>query len=691
MSRDELSSRFTPAFREGSIDVQRLHAMWSSMLIRFSYGLRLWASVSLALFVAYQLELDNAYWAAATASVVCQPGLGASLRKGRYRCIGTIVGAVTIVALTAAFPQSRVGFLAGLALWCAICAFLATILRSSVSYAAGLAGFTAVIIFSGVVDNPGDTFRIAVTRSSEICIGILSAELVLMVTDVGGARRQLLQALAEVAHQIAIGFWNTLVQGMDTSESRQKRRELTLHVSVLNNLIDEAIGEESDLRSRSSGLEAALEGLLRAISAWRGIGNHLGTLPAIEGNAAASSLLSATIMATASDWLRDPLAVREICRADGREILAMPAADVTARILVDGTAEALEGLERAANGLVLVTSPGCEHPDRSGAWSTVPDMLPAVINAFRTFITLIAVEIIWIDTNWSDGQSVIVFAAIIVIMFSPLAEQAYPTAARFALGAALTAVLAAIVHFAVLPAVHDFFWLILVLAVVLVPFGALSAGQWQKLVFTAAVVLFMPLLAIENQPTYDVETFFNSALAIVTGVALAMVFLSIVPPLGPAWRARRLLALSLRDLRRLAVRPKIPESDAWISLLNRRLEAIQPEAALEQSAQLVAAFSVGQAVIHLRTMRPRVARQQELDRALSALAAGDVGRARRAFVHFANGQNEGAAPEALVGMRARAAATAIIDALARRPEFFTSTQQLLWGGPSILRAGIIVP
>ena len=170
-----------------------------------------------------------------------------------------------------------------------------------------------------------------------------------------------------------------------------------------------------------------------------------------------------------------------------------------------------------------------------------------------------------------------------------------------------------------------------------------------------------------------------------------MVFLSIVPPLGPAWRTRRLLALSLRDLRRLAVRPKIPESDAWISLLNRRLEAIQPEAALEQSAQLVAAFSVGQAVIHLRTMRPRVARQQELDRALSALAAGDVGRARRAFVHFANGQNEGAAPEALVGMRARAAATAIIDALARRPEFFTSTQQLLWGGPSILRAGIIVP
>ena len=288
------------------------------MLTCISYGLRLWASVSLALFVAYQLELDNAYWAAATASVVCQPGLGASLRKGRYRCIGTIVGAVTIVALTAVFPQSRVGLLAGLALWSAICAFLATILRNLVSYAAGLAGFTAVIIFAGMVDNPGDTFRIAVTRASEICIGILSAGLVSMVTDLGDARRQLVQSLAEVAHRIAVGFANTLAQGMDTSETRQARRELTVHVSELNNVIDEAFGEASDLRLRASGLEAALQGLLRAISAWRGIGNHLDTLPAGQGKAAAGSLLSASAKTAASDWQSDPLAVREICRAERR-------------------------------------------------------------------------------------------------------------------------------------------------------------------------------------------------------------------------------------------------------------------------------------------------------------------------------------------------------------------------------------
>ncbi|MFZ2109751.1 MAG: FUSC family protein, partial [Roseiarcus sp.] len=38
----------------------------------------------------------------------------ASLRKGWFRMVGTIVGAVAIVVLTACFPQEREGFLLGL-------------------------------------------------------------------------------------------------------------------------------------------------------------------------------------------------------------------------------------------------------------------------------------------------------------------------------------------------------------------------------------------------------------------------------------------------------------------------------------------------------------------------------------------------------------------------------------------------
>ena len=104
------------------------------------FGVRLWVSVCLALYIAFWLELDNAYWAGTTAALVCQPNLGASLRKGWYRMTGTLVGAVAIVMLTACFPQQRAAFLVGLALWCAACAFVSTLVRNFASYSAALAG-----------------------------------------------------------------------------------------------------------------------------------------------------------------------------------------------------------------------------------------------------------------------------------------------------------------------------------------------------------------------------------------------------------------------------------------------------------------------------------------------------------------------------------------------------------------------
>src|ERR1700753_1276667 len=140
------------------------------------FGLLLWASVCIALYIAFWLQLDNPSWAGTSAAIVCQPILGASLRKGWFRMIGTAAGAVAIVVLTACFPQNRLGFLLGLALWGGACGVMVTLLRNFAAYAAALAGYTAVIIASDELGATGgasnDVFMLAVTRASEICIGI---------------------------------------------------------------------------------------------------------------------------------------------------------------------------------------------------------------------------------------------------------------------------------------------------------------------------------------------------------------------------------------------------------------------------------------------------------------------------------------------------------------------------------------
>jgi uncharacterized membrane protein YccC len=57
------------------------------------------ASICLALFIAFWLELDNPFLASGAPAIVCLPRLGASLRKGRFRMIGTVIGAITVVVL----------------------------------------------------------------------------------------------------------------------------------------------------------------------------------------------------------------------------------------------------------------------------------------------------------------------------------------------------------------------------------------------------------------------------------------------------------------------------------------------------------------------------------------------------------------------------------------------------------------
>jgi uncharacterized membrane protein YccC len=152
------------------------------------FGLRLWASVRLALYVAFCLQLDNAFWAGTTAALVCEPHLEASLRKAWFLMIGTFVGAVATVVLTACVPQDRAAFLITLAVWGAASPLVSTVLRNFAAYGAALAGYTAAIIAGDLLGATGGVngdkaFLLAVIRASEIGIGIVCASIILAGTE----------------------------------------------------------------------------------------------------------------------------------------------------------------------------------------------------------------------------------------------------------------------------------------------------------------------------------------------------------------------------------------------------------------------------------------------------------------------------------------------------------------------------
>ena len=147
-----------------------------------------------------------------------------------------------------------------LALWAAVCAFVATLLRNFAAYAAALAGYTAAIIAADTLGATGgpntDVFMLAVTRASEICIGIVCAGIVLAGTDLGGAQRRLAALFASLSAEITGRFAGTLaLAGPGLPETQPVRRELVRRVIELDPVIDEAIGESSQLRYHSPVLQ----------------------------------------------------------------------------------------------------------------------------------------------------------------------------------------------------------------------------------------------------------------------------------------------------------------------------------------------------------------------------------------------------------------------------------------------------
>jgi uncharacterized membrane protein YccC len=597
------------------------------------FGLRLWASVCLALYIAFWLQLDNAYWAATSAAVVCQPRLGASLRKAWFRVIGTTVGATAAILLTASFPQDRVCFLAGLALWGGACRLVGANLRNYAQSSTALAGWTAAIIatdeLGSVGGASGDVFNIAVARASEICIGLISAGIVLAGTDFGGARSRLTSQLANISAEIVARVVGALqLSGREQSKTRSIRRELVRRAMALDASIDEALGESPELRLHVPRLQRAVAGLLAALSAWRCVSDHLELLQSDPGRreaAIVSQAIPLELRATTEhnkscEWTINPSGGRRASAAAARALTRLPADTPSLRLLADRFAEAMVGVRHALDGLLSLVEPTRAPVERT-AWIGEPDRLSALLDAIRISLAIGMVELFWIGTAWPGGAGAIVWTMIAII--SLIGDQAYKSAVSFVIGACVACCLAAVVKFAILPGITTFFGLSLAIGLFAVPIGALTFSR-KHAVFKPMAPTFFALVSPANQMDYDVVQFYNAALVIVVGAGAAALAFVLLPPLSPAFRVRRLLSATLHDLRRLADGSVPQTAITWEGLVYGRLTSMPGQANPLERAQLLAALSVGSEIIRLHRATGRLNGEIELNTAFDAVARGDM-------------------------------------------------------------------
>ena len=416
--------------------------------------------------------------------------------------------------------------------------------------------------------------------------------------------------------------------------------------------------------------------------------NHLVRLSEYEARRTAAAVLESVPrrLQSASEedepprWIADPVGLHGICAAAIERLIAWPAETPSLRLLADQTAKVLTGMTHALNGLaLLVADPARPVPHRGSLVLRVPDWLPALVNAGRAFAAIGVVALFWIVTEWPSGAAAISFTAIIVILLSPRADQAYASGIAFLLGSLVNVVLTATIAFAVLPGsgAESFVAFSFIIGLCLVPIGALLAKArqpWQIGMFTAMTMTFMPLLAPTNQMVYNTVQFYNGTVAILAGIGVALLSFRLLPPLSPAYRSRRLLALTLRDFRRLAAGRRYRD---WFGHIGGRVVTIPDAATPLQRAQLLAALSVGEEIIQLRDIADRFGLTADLDTALAAVAQGDTATtiAQLARLDAALAEHAATETEMQTVLRARGIILVISETLAVHAVYFGSGTQ----------------
>jgi hypothetical protein len=95
-------------------------------------------------------------------------------------------------------------------------------------------------------------------------------------------------------------------------ETQPVRRELVRRVIALDPVIDEAMGESSQLRYHSPVLQMAVDGLFAAQAGWRTLAVLLARLPDDEARQEADAVLQniPQELRSAAGWIADPVRIR---------------------------------------------------------------------------------------------------------------------------------------------------------------------------------------------------------------------------------------------------------------------------------------------------------------------------------------------------------------------------------------------
>ncbi|GJH24757.1 FUSC family protein [Caballeronia novacaledonica] len=606
------------------------------------FSAKTFAAAMIALYIGLALELPRPYWAMATVYIVSNPFVGATRSKALYRALGTMIGAAGAVLIVPPFVESPFLFSVIVALWTGTLLYLSMFDRSARSYVFLLAGYTLPLIALPAVTNPTTVFDLAITRTEEILLGIVTASIVGSAVFPSRLAPTLIERTDAWFRDAAFYACETLsghIAGASISAARQR---LAATVNGLELLLSQLTYDHTrpDIIRRARALQGRMQIFLPLISS---MADPL--IELIDKHGAHPEGLEQLLKDVAA-WVGKPMPRAEQDVEDEREPDAL-------RERIQAMRPSVEALASADGA--LLSNALWRLGQVIDVWQDIRALRAAILNEtsewrphFRhwrlggtarffdrgmmLFSTGVAVSAIivacglWIESGWNDGAGAVTLAAVACCFFAALDEPA-PQVFTFFLATCLSVVLAGLYVFAVLPKVHDFPMLVLIFAVPFLIIGTLIPRPRFTLVTMLTAVNTATFISIQSAYEANFFVFINSNLAGVAGLLFAFIWTRMTRPFGAELAAARLTRSAWADIV-VSASPTVviaDQRDLYARMLDRLMQLLPRHAATDShrhpSIESFRDFRVALNALDLRRTRRKLPAelQTSVDSVLDAL------------------------------------------------------------------------
>ncbi len=520
------------------------------------FALRFLLATLLAWLAAFSLQLDKPYWAIMTVTIVSYPSQGTLIAKFIARLFGTVVGILMVTWLAGISLNEPWLMSVYLALWLALCTYIAGCYSGMVTYACALCGYTSAIVGFGISISPSpySIFFTSQARLSEIVVGLTSALLVTFLLP-SQLDNRLFQQAAKHNRQTMRDLFISCLRA-SAPDPAPYRRWYSLVIGLMNAkvlAVNDSLAPAVDKTgnrwySRFADRQLRLSSGLISLNAMRLRVLH---------DAGADVRAAGSYLDNLAAWL-------------GGEPFPPPAApppppaELTAHRAGEHFCRALDYCleELRANP----ADPGEERPEHNLFPSAVfRDHHEMRRNAARTFCSVMLGVFFWLDTNWDMGYVLTVLIGIACALGAhfPMVNKL----ALVVLAAALLAVpVAYVLMFYFFISTAELLPAMLVMSPVL-----LFAGVGKSLSPVAFIFFHVFMLAIiflinfANPIDYDFSRYANTAVAAVFSVLIVVLVFYAIPQSADGIKLDRMYrAVTGRFTRGMAQEPRHASFESYV-------------------------------------------------------------------------------------------------------------------------------